>query len=74
MLTRKHIKPLNLKKPVGLHTFRHTIATHLIQSGMSLMHVQEFLGHETLNATLKYVHLNVKDLQREYNRTFNHAI
>ena len=51
------------------HLIRHTVATHLIQAGMPLRYVQELLGHESLQSTLVYVHLVIKDLQREYRKT-----
>lgn len=58
----------NLKKKVTVHSFRHTCATHLLQKGMPLRHVQELLGHEKLDTTIRYLSLSVKDLQREYRR------
>lgn len=41
----------------GLHTLRHSIATHLMQSGMSLSRIARFLGHASLEATQIYTHL-----------------
>jgi integrase/recombinase XerD len=46
-----------IDKPIGLHTLRHSIATHLIQSGMSLESVSRFLGHGSLESTQLYTHL-----------------
>jgi integrase/recombinase XerD len=46
-----------IKKRVGAHTLRHSIATHLLQSGMKLEKIQEFLGHEGLDSTQIYTHL-----------------
>lgn len=43
-------------KHITLHTFRHTIATHLIYRGMPLEYVQQFLGHNTLDSTSVYLH------------------
>jgi site-specific recombinase XerD len=47
----------NIKKRVGTHTLRHSIATHLLQSGMKLEKIQEFLGHSVLDSTQIYTHL-----------------
>jgi integrase/recombinase XerD len=44
-------------KTAGLHTLRHSIATHLLQSGMTLEEVSRFLGHSSLESTQIYTHL-----------------
>lgn len=44
-------------KEIGLHTLRHSIATHLLQSGMTLEEVSQFLGHGSLESTQIYTHL-----------------
>jgi site-specific recombinase XerD len=46
-----------LTKRVGTHTLRHSIATHLLQSGMKLERIAEFLGHSSLDSTQLYTHL-----------------
>ena len=52
-LTRK----AKINKKVGTHTLRHSIATHLLQSGMKLEMIQQFLGHGDLDSTQIYTHL-----------------
>ena len=47
-----------IDKPIGLHSLRHSIATHLLQSGMSLESVSRFLGHSSLESTQLYTHLS----------------
>ena len=44
-------------KEIGLHTLRHSIATHLLQNGMPLEQIQRFLGHSSLESTQIYTHL-----------------
>lgn len=41
----------------GLHTLRHSIATHLLQNGMSVEQIAQFLGHNSLESTQIYTHL-----------------
>ena len=50
-------KRAKIKKKVGTHTLRHSIATHLLQSGMPLERIQQFLGHADLDSTQIYTHL-----------------
>jgi len=46
-----------IQNEIGLHTLRHSIATHLLQSGMTLEEVKQFLGHSSLESTQIYTHL-----------------
>jgi integrase/recombinase XerD len=46
-----------LEKNLGLHSLRHSIATHLSCNGMSIQLVNKFLGHSSLESTQIYVHL-----------------
>ena len=46
-----------IQKEIGLHTLRHSIATHLLQSGMELEEVSRFLGHSSLESTQIYTHI-----------------
>lgn len=45
------------QKNIGLHSLRHSIATHLLQAGMSLEKIAKFLGHSSLESTQIYTHL-----------------
>ena len=45
------VRKASIKKKVGTHTLRHSIATHLLQSGMKLERIQQFLGHSNLDST-----------------------
>lgn len=51
------VKKARIKKKVGAHTLRHSIATHLLQSGMKLEKIEAFLGHGDLDSTQIYTHL-----------------
>lgn len=43
--------------PGSLHSLRHSIATHLLQNGMSLEQIARFLGHRCLESTQIYTHI-----------------
>ena len=43
--------------PLSLHSLRHSIATHLLQNGLSLENIGLFLGHKSLESTQIYAHL-----------------
>ena len=45
------------QKEIGLHTLRHSIATHLLAHGMGLEKIKDFLGHSSLESTQIYTHL-----------------
>ena len=48
----------NIKaKRLSLHVLRHSIATHLLQNGMSIENIALFLGHSNLDTTQIYTHL-----------------
>jgi len=57
LLQQKIDNPTLQNKVIGLHTLRHSIATHLLQNGMELQKIQRFLGHSSLETTQIYTHL-----------------
>ncbi len=49
-------------RPITPHTLRHSYATHLLEQGVGLRHIQELLGHSKPETTMIYTHLARKDL------------
>lgn len=49
------VEPTIKEKTIGPHTFRHTIAMHLLQSGVDINVIKAWLGHINLNTTHGYV-------------------
>jgi integrase/recombinase XerD len=59
LILRKLLKEAKITTPASLHTLRHSIATHLLQSGMKLENIALFLGHRSLDSTQIYTHINI---------------
>jgi len=53
-----------IKKNITTHTFRHTCATHMLKNGAPVRHLQEMLGHESLESTQIYTHVTINDLKQ----------
>jgi len=71
---KKILKACNIKMNGSCHLFRHSCATHMHQNGAGIRHIQEILGHERLETTQIYTHLNISELSSVHQRTHPHGM
>ena len=64
VLLAKHARAARLRGPIFPHALRHTYATHLLKGKAGIRHVQELLGHQSLQSTVVYTRVGVEDLRQ----------
>lgn len=61
-----------ITKDVTPHSFRHSMATHLLDAGYSLAYLMEFLGHKDIRTTMIYVHCSKTSQARMLNKAYDY--
>jgi integrase/recombinase XerD len=55
-------KKAGIKKEVGIHSLRHSFATHLLDKGTGIEYIKELLGHFDIKTTERYLHVSKQQL------------
>jgi integrase/recombinase XerD len=67
-VVRKYVQTAGIGRAVSTHTFRHSCATHMLRAGAPIRHLQEMLGHASVETTQVYTRLTITDLKAVHRR------
>jgi len=57
-----------LHKKYSLHSLRHTFATDMVNAGMRIEVLQQLLGHQSIELTMRYAQISAKTREQDYYR------
>jgi len=66
-------KQSGVATPITPHTFRHSMATHMLRNRADLRHIQAILGHAQITSTELYTHVSLEDLKEVVRRAHPHG-
>jgi site-specific recombinase XerD len=64
IIYEKARKKAGIKRGLGIHTLRHSFATHLLEAGYDIRRIQVLMGHRRLSTTMIYLHVSRKTLSK----------
>ena len=72
-IVERAVKRCGIEKRVTPHSFRHTMATHMLRNKADLRHIQALLGHASIISTQIYTHMSLEDLKEVVRRAHPHG-
>jgi integrase/recombinase XerD len=64
----RRARAVGIESTVTPHALRHACATHMLEAGADLRHIQELLGHSSIQSTQIYTHVSLRHLREAYAR------
>ncbi len=68
-IIKRYVRKTGITKKIVPHSFRHTFATHLLEEGAPLPHIQALLGHSSLDSTQIYTRVAMTDIKKIHSMT-----
>ena len=57
LIVKRAANKAGIKKNISFHTLRHSFATHMLENGINIRIIQQFLGHTSIKTTSIYLHI-----------------
>jgi integrase/recombinase XerD len=67
-IVHRYTEAAGVTKRVTCHTFRHSVATHLLKGRADIRQIQVLLGHRSLQTTERYTRVEIQDLREVVRR------